>query len=615
MKLGFILKTTNSGDGEAFSINKEESWAKYATEVRSYIKELHNFDGTSKTVILVRFHGSDGYMISIIKARPNGSGRENDNTAAWIHFPAKIKISAKEVCSIIQLVVEELSARKSINRLRLEEAFNKQYDSKNTLFTAVEFITSNKDGNIGYRYFGERCDYQLYEYLGDSIGQIGYKGYKGIFFIDHSSGITIDKQEIRTPIKKICVLNIPNVNNGFKVYIGNKPFSSPIEIPEDAKVSVILKKNGYADVKKEISASNPNISIEPKEYRRCIQKAWFHTYDCENNESLTSKISIKVDGQYFNNGVLYVTENLDNHHDVEIQCNGYEPYKNNIIIQDGIRIGLKAEEYEKTFILPKQDGNGLDAQATVTIKTKKNSQSMPLKGYTVEGDKFLCYNNNIGLKIKWFFIGFISLFVIGALYQGYVAIDEFFDSHEFQLGWPIIVEKPTKTAMDDTTITPEPEMEQPEAPNFDDEAIEYLNRYEAWIKDSLENYEITKGLFDAMNAFELESLTSEKYSTLMQSERFSRIFYAAQECLEQNIDVRKGTSKGHYNNKSTDNKITVDDYIQWLQNAPHEIKTEKNPTKMSQKNQKTNQSKNSSQGSTSAETTTSNNRGGKPGDL
>lgn len=44
-------------------------------------------------------------MISIIKARPDGSGRENDNTAAWIHFPAKIKISAKEVCSIIQLAL------------------------------------------------------------------------------------------------------------------------------------------------------------------------------------------------------------------------------------------------------------------------------------------------------------------------------------------------------------------------------------------------------------------------------------------------------------------------------------------------------------------------------
>ena len=580
MKLGFILKTTNSGDGEAFSINKEESWAKYATEVRSYIKELHNFDGTSKTVILVRFHGSDGYMISIIKARPDGSGRENDNTAAWIHFPAKIKISAKEVCSIIQLVVEELSARKSINRLRLEEAFNKQYDSKNTLFTAVEFITSNKDGNIGYRYFGERCDYQLYEYLGDSIGQIGYKGYKGIFFIDHSSGITIDKQEIRTPIKKICALNIPNVNNGFKVYIGNKPFSSPIEIPEDAKVSVVLKKNGYADIKKEISVSNPNISIEPKEYRRCIQKAWFHAYDSENKESLTSKISIKVDGQYFNDGVLYVAEKLDNHHNVEIQCNGYEPYKDNIEISDNVRIGLKAEEHEETFILPKQDGNGLNTHATIIIKTKKNSNSMPLKGYTVEGDKFLCYNNNIVLKIKWFVIGFISLFVIGALYQGYVVIDEFFDNHEFQLGWPLIVEKHIQTTTDEEEITPEPETEQPKATNLDVKAIEYLNNNPVWVKDSLENYDITKGLFDAMNTLNLDLLTGERYSTLKdKSSNFRFIVDAANVCRTDSVDVQGLINGGHYNSNPSDEQITISKYIKWLQDAPQKAKLKNNSTK------------------------------------
>ena len=603
MKLGFILKTTNSGDGEAFSINKEESWAKYATEVRSYIKELHNFDGTSKTVILVRFHGSDGYMISIIKARPDGSGRENDNTAAWIHFPAKIKISAKEVCSIIQLVVEELSARKSINRLRLEEAFNKQYDSKNTLFTAVEFITSNKDGNIGYRYFGERCDYQLYEYLGDSIGQIGYKGYKGIFFIDHSSGITIDKQEIRTPIKKICTLNIPNVNNGFKVYIGNKPFSSPIEIPEDAKVSVVLKKNGYADIEKEISVSNPNINIEPKEYRRFIQKAWFHAYDCENKELLTSKISIKVDGQYFNNGVLYVTENLDNHHDVEVQCNGYEPYKNNIIIQDDIRIGLKAEEYEKTFILSKQEGDGLDADAKVIFKTKKNSKLMPLKGYNVEGD-YLHYDNNIGLKIKWFFIGFISLFVIGALYQSYVAIDEFFDGHKLQLGWPIIVEKHIETITDEGEITPEPETEQPQATNLDDKAIEYLNNNSVWAKDSLDNYKITEGLFEAMNGLDLNLLTNKKYATLQdQCDKFRSIVNAANMCLDEKIDVQTLIKGGHYISDPSDKKITVSRYIKWLQDAPKRVVQENYTT---EKSKITNKPQNNSNKASSTKSTSSN---------
>ena len=62
---------------------------------------------------------------------------------------------------------------------------------------------------------------------------------------------------------------------------------------------------------------------------------------------------------------------------------------------------------------------------------------------------------------------------------------------------------------------------------------------------------------------------------------------------------------------STDNKITVDDYIQWLQNAPHEIKTEKNPTKTPQKSQKIDQSIKSSQGSASTETApTKKTRGG-----
>lgn len=613
MKLGFILKTTNSGDGEAFSINKEESWAKYATEVRSYIKELHNFDGTSKTVILVRFHGSDGYMISIIKARPDGSGRENDNTAAWIHFPAKIKISAKDVCCIIQLVVEELSARKNINQSRLEDAFNTPYEQKYTLFTAVESITSNKDGNIGYRYYGEGCDYQLHEYLGDSIGQKEYEEYKGIFFIDRSSGITIDEKEINSSIKRICTLDAPNVNYGFKPYVGTMPFSLPIEIAEDKSVQIVLKKNGYADINKVISASKPNINIKPEEYRRCIQKKWFHAYDDENYESLTSKISIKVDEQYFNsNGILYVAETQNEQHKVEIQCNGYKLYKNDSMnIQDRMRIPLNAEEHEKEFILPKQEGKGLDANATIIIKTKKNSKSMPLKGYTVDGGDFLCYNNNIVLKIKWFFIGFISLFIIGALYQGYVAMDNFFDNHEFQLGWPIIVEKRTKTITDDEIITAESDVEQIETTNSDDKAIEYLNNNPAWIKDSLESYEITKGLFDAMNAFELDSLTSGKYSILKQSDKFRTISDAAQKCLEQNIDVKTGTRDGHYNNTSTDNKITIDTYIQWLQNAPHETKTEgKSPTKTIKKSKITNQPIKSSQGSASTETAPTKKRGG-----
>lgn len=252
LKLGFILRITSGGDDKSISINEDISWAKYVPDAGSYIEKLHNFDGTSKTVILVRFHGVDGYMISIIKARPEGSGRENDNTAAWIHFPAKIKISEDETYNIIQLVTNELSARKGINRTILEEVFSKEYEVKNTLLTATELIRSSKEGSIGYRYYGGKgSNYQLKELLGDSIAQAVYNKYKGVFFIDRLSEITMDYKEIQTDIYEICTIEPPqNIKYNFTPYIGSIHFTAPIEITKNTLLPIVLKKNGYADIKK-----------------------------------------------------------------------------------------------------------------------------------------------------------------------------------------------------------------------------------------------------------------------------------------------------------------------------------------------------------------------------
>ena len=82
MKLGLVIKITNGGESEGFSINKNDSWAHYATDARSAIKELSNFDASEKTVYLLKFLGTLGYLLCVIKARPEGSGRPNDNTAA-----------------------------------------------------------------------------------------------------------------------------------------------------------------------------------------------------------------------------------------------------------------------------------------------------------------------------------------------------------------------------------------------------------------------------------------------------------------------------------------------------------------------------------------------------
>ena len=109
MKLGLILKITNTGESETFSINKHEAWARYASDARSAIKELQGFDGSDKTVFLLKFLGGIGYLLSVIKSRPEGSGRVNDNTAAWIFVPSEAIVSANEMEQVLKQVEEAIS--------------------------------------------------------------------------------------------------------------------------------------------------------------------------------------------------------------------------------------------------------------------------------------------------------------------------------------------------------------------------------------------------------------------------------------------------------------------------------------------------------------------------
>lgn len=588
MKIGFILKITDAGEREAFSLNKEKEsvWAKYATDVRPYIKELKNFDGTKKVVILLRFFGINGYMIAIIKARPEGSGRAYDNTAAWIHIPSKIDLPTQKLYEIINTVEEEITSKYGINKARLQNLFSEEYSEKDFLFVATDTVMSSEHGLLAYRAYGRGTDYYtLQELLTDSvIAQAEYSNYRGVFLLDSTSGVCTDCTKLKETKPNYIILNPPVVNFEYKPFIKVSaikkiPFSKPIEVPYKTELPIILCKNGYRDISKKLLASSNNeirITLRQEECLRQIRHEWFRIFDTYTHDDLTSKARIIIDGNSFNNdSVLYVEETTDNLHEIDIECEGYKKYKKKIEIKTDNQIPLVVQEYEKEYTLPQEEGDGLLSDAIITIKTRKAYNKMPIKGYYSERG-YLIRKKNIMERVKWFCLGFASLFILEALYLGYVRIDEFFDGHKFQLGWPIIVEKHIKTTTDDGEITPEPETEQPQATNLNDKAIEYLNRHEAWIKDSLENYEITKGLFDAMNAFELESLTSEKYSTLMQSDRFSIIFNAAQKCFEQNIDVKKGTIRGYYNSKPTDNKITINNYIQWLQNAPHEIGTGNN---------------------------------------
>ena len=104
MKLGLVIKITNGGVSEAYSINKNEEWARYAGDVRPAINTLNGFDGSGKCILLTKFLGGLGYLLCLIKARPEGSGRGGDYVSAWIHVPSNCDLSNSEIVNLLSQV-------------------------------------------------------------------------------------------------------------------------------------------------------------------------------------------------------------------------------------------------------------------------------------------------------------------------------------------------------------------------------------------------------------------------------------------------------------------------------------------------------------------------------
>ena len=145
MKLGLIITTYSVGKNELLGVNTDYNWVKYTFDPRLYLSNLEAFDGTEKTTIFIMFFKEQGYLICLAKARPQNSGRPNDNTAAWIHVPANIAISGKEIEENIENIKQYLSGGENITEEQLKEKFNQEYTPKKTERTAVSRLKSNEN--------------------------------------------------------------------------------------------------------------------------------------------------------------------------------------------------------------------------------------------------------------------------------------------------------------------------------------------------------------------------------------------------------------------------------------------------------------------------------------
>lgn len=593
MKLGIKIVFTSGGVQDGPMFNNDESLRKYASDVRPFLRKtfptreelkakgkepFSSFDESSKIVCLLQFLGAKGYLFTLIKARPEQTGRTFDNTAAWIHVPLKADLSNTEFQQVLDEISSLISDPYNLNESKLQEVANREYEENTALIPPL----TSRGENVAVFLYGHGSKYELTEILGGRIRQPGFADYRALFLVDTKQNIALhDGVLANVKVKNPILIENPKECDGFKPLLGSEPFNRPVEIIEGQSISITWKQNGYQDIVKNVKVLDGvdvnNYRPQPNEEYFIFYRNWFNVYSASNDPLQNVKVAIN-DKQFTGDTLLIRKDTLEHGYRLSVSCRGYEGYNENHIknvYRKNIELKKITRRYE--FSLTAYDDNGVRLKELVqaVLETTARITTSPIKGYDVDGkiyegggnaeaNKLSYTDGTIMSKIKFFCLGAALVALIwGVVY--------FFNHYEFVWDWPPIQEKIEKTSnttsddSDDAQSAKEQSTEALAQVNKDSiKAIEYLDNpgNGIWKKQEMESIPYLKGLFDALNTFDFRSLSDKWNPKLNQSNRFHSIMKQVDINL-QNKWKQVGNSQNNYNS-DTDTRISVNNYVNWL---------------------------------------------------
>lgn len=585
MKLGLKIEITNEGAGSSVkTLNSTSTLEKYASASRSYIKGVFpvredlrqkgidpffSLDESERSVIFLRFLGSQGFLICIVQARPENSGRPYDGAAAWIHVPASVALSGNETEKLIDDVEEALSNKRGIDFQRLDTIFAKDYEEKNVISATATIIS--KGESSGVRYYGKGTDYELFELLGNGIAQPEYSKFKSVFLLRKSENIYFTGQEITTQLMPTCTIAPPTPMNGFSPYLENGiPFSLSIEVPIKSPVKIVWKKTGYQDIERMIEAtttdvekSNELFAIHESEVKFAVLKEWFNVH---SNHKPLKEYRIQVDHQNLDD-IVYLSESKRKTEVcVKVVADGFKTFEKDIQLSKNVEIPMLPIMHHYEFSIPMYDGKELIKSGVINFKTIRKLKKCPIKGYSLdkgylrEGEDYMnILKRDILEPIKYFGYGFATCFLIMLLCAGWNALEDY----NFKFGWPPF-EKIQKKEPGMVNQEKGVDKKQPVVNEDSLNAIRYLDRESTWCKESLDAYKLTRGLFESLNDLDMNSLKTKWSEKLKGSSQFKNISENAGVALEKKYNLKLKSRNYRYNKDSDDSKIAVENYLKWI---------------------------------------------------
>lgn len=548
-KLGLKIVRINQGYTELLEINGDRAWTKNVWDIRKDLENIDNLDGSSAVLMLTSI--DTGHMLTVASLI---EGRITDCISAWIHIPATISVSGKELVELVESAKKEILANER-NDEKLRQLFSKEYE----LAPATKMAGGSVGEKCAYRYYGQKAKYTLAELLKDMC-QSYYKNYKSIFLLDNSTSLRCLSGDNLSDHKvySMVVIKSPGQVDSFVPYIGEKPFVGQMYAIEGDVINIEWRRDGYMPIHTS-STITPGAKCSlptPNQYVRLLPYNYIKITDEWNQR--VEDYELYVAKKLVNKGAdIPISESMLNNVWVEIYAEGYEPRTGHVNLMQPVHIKMTKEMYSYEFLLPLKNDEGY---YPIKISGNRKVKSSPVKGYVTE-DGYVTRNDKNYLRFKpftrkfWITCLICSIIVLLLGVCGGYALNDFIggkaDNQE--------ISKLTKENADLKSRIKELEKRNYNyAPkgsesNSDeksvDAAISYIDHNNVWNRTEMEKHEPLKGLWDAMNERRFDDILA--YENVLGK---SAIFQELVASIKAN---RHKTFSGNFNTKANDYDITI----------------------------------------------------------
>ena len=548
-KLGLKIVRINQGYTELLEINGDRAWTKNVWDIRKDLENIDNLDGSSAVLMLTSI--DTGHMLTVASLI---EGRITDCISAWIHIPATISVSGKELVELVESAKKEILANER-NDEKLRQLFSKEYE----LAPATKMAGGSVGEKCAYRYYGQKAKYTLAELLKDMC-QSYYKNYKSIFLLDNSTSLRCLSGDNLSDHKvySMVVIKSPGQVDSFVPYIGEKPFVGQMYAIEGDVINIEWRRDGYMPIHTS-STITPGAKYSlptPNQYVRLLPYNYIKITDEWNQR--VEDYELYVAKKLVNKGAdIPISESMLNNVWVEIYAEGYEPRTGHVNLMQPVHIKMTKEMYSYEFLLPLKNDEGY---YPIKISGNRKVKSSPVKGSVTE-DGYVTRNDKNYLRFKpftrkfWITCLICSIIVLLLGVCGGYALNDFIggkaDNQE--------ISKLTKENADLKSRIKELEKRNYNyAPkgsesNSDeksvDAAISYIDHNNVWNRTEMEKHEPLKGLWDAMNERRFDDILA--YENVLGK---SAIFQELVASIKAN---RHKTFSGNFNTKANDYDITI----------------------------------------------------------